>query len=324
MFFLHKQGIDPVLLNPAHSKRARELRDNSPNKTDRKDPKVLVDLLMMGFGSRVVLPEGKLADLRVLVGLREELLDDIKRTKNRLEAHLAGYFPEYWKLMRGLGTVSSRQILAQWPSPDALAEAGPEAIGQLLRRVSRGKLGAERARALWQAARDTVGIPEGREAAELATQTRMAQVMELLSREKQLCSRIQALLAQLPRAALLQSMPGIGIITSAILLGELGDLSRYRTQDEVLKMAGLNLYECSSGRHQGRRHITKRGRPLVRKALYMATLNMVKTGGVFHQVYRDHRKKGMAKVKALVAVGRKLLATLYAMVRDGTVWAPAG
>jgi len=83
-----------------------------------------------------------------------------------------------------------------------------------------------------------------------------------------------------------------------------------------LKFAGLNLYEISSGEHQGQRHISKRGRPLIRKLLYFAALSAVRKGGVMHLQYQQYLQRGMPKLKALTAISRKLLAIIFALVRD--------
>ncbi len=83
-----------------------------------------------------------------------------------------------------------------------------------------------------------------------------------------------------------------------------------------MKLAGLDLFEISSGKHKGNRHISKRGRPLLRKLLYFAAINTVRKGGVMHTCYQRHLQRGMPKTKALIAIARKLLGILFALVRD--------
>jgi len=83
-----------------------------------------------------------------------------------------------------------------------------------------------------------------------------------------------------------------------------------------LKYAGLNLYEISSGLHRGQRRISKRGRSLIRKLLYFAALRVVQKSGIFHRQYQNHLAHGMIKNKALIAICRKLLTIIFAVVRD--------
>ena len=89
-----------------------------------------------------------------------------------------------------------------------------------------------------------------------------------------------------------------------------------RTSSEVEKLAGLDLFEVSSGKHKGSRHISKRGRPLLRKLLFFAALNKVRKGGVMHAFYQRYLERGIQKIKALVAIARRLLRILFALVRD--------
>jgi transposase len=129
-------------------------------------------------------------------------------------------------------------------------------------------------------------------------------------------------LARIPYSNTLLSLKGIGDVTAAGLIGEVGDFRKFRTLGEVMKLAGLDLFEVSSGRHKGQRHISKRGRPLMRKLLYFAALNTVKQGGAMHPWYRSACDRGMLKTKALVAVSRKLLGILFALVRNHSQYVP--
>ncbi len=85
---------------------------------------------------------------------------------------------------------------------------------------------------------------------------------------------------------------------------------------EIEKLAGLDLFEISSGKYRGTRRISKRGRSLLRKLLYFASLNVVRKGGIMHQYYQACLNRGMVKTKALIAVARKLLRVIFALVRD--------
>ncbi|MBU2497364.1 MAG: transposase, partial [Proteobacteria bacterium] len=89
---------------------------------------------------------------------------------------------------------------------------------------------------------------------------------------------------------------------------------------EITKLAGLDLFEISSGKHKGRRRISKRGRPLMRKLLYFAAINVVRSNGILHEPYQQMLSNGMPKVKALIAIARKLLRIIFALARDNTVY----
>jgi transposase len=75
-------------------------------------------------------------------------------------------------------------------------------------------------------------------------------------------------LGEIPYSRSILSIKGIGTITAAGLIGEIGDFRQFHTISEVMKHAGLDLYEISSGKHKGEKHISKRGRHLLRKILF--------------------------------------------------------
>ena len=127
-------------------------------------------------------------------------------------------------------------------------------------------------------------------------------------------------LEQIPYSRVILSLKGIGPVTAAGLIGEVGDFTKFGTISEVMKLAGLDLYEVSSGKHRGKLRISKRGRPLIRKLLYLAALSTVRKGGVMHEWYQRALGRGMMKTKALVAVSRKLLGIIFALVRDHSVY----
>jgi transposase len=129
-------------------------------------------------------------------------------------------------------------------------------------------------------------------------------------------AQISHLLDQVPESRYIRSIPGIGDVIAAGLIGEVADFSSYQHANELHKLSGLDLYQISSGNHKGQRHISKRGRSALRHYLYLAVLAMIRKGGIMHEVYQRHLKKGMPKHKAMVPIMRKLLSLVFALVRD--------
>ena len=123
-------------------------------------------------------------------------------------------------------------------------------------------------------------------------------------------------LQRIPCSQRLLSIKGLGVVSVAGLIGEVGDFSKFRTRSEIMKLAGLDLYEVSSGKRKGQRRISKRGRGLLRKILYYAAVQMVRKNGIMFDYYTRLTDRGMLKMKALIAVARKLLGIIHAVVRD--------
>ena len=320
--FMLKQGSTVYQVNPQHSKRLKELEGNSPNKTDKKDPKVIADILMLNHGLTFLMPQGAIAELRKMILNRERINEDINRVKNRMEAQIVLFFPEFLSVMKGLRGKSSLYLLQHHPMPCEILKLGRERLTAILSKVSRKRLGKLRAEALYTAAQATVGITEGL----LAMGETMRMLMEGLNLLEDQLKRVEGHIRQLaegmPAHGILTSMKGIGLISSATIMAEVVDFNFYHSASELLKLAGLDLYEISSGKHKGRLRISKRGRSLLRKVLYFASLNMVKKGGIFHEIYQIYRGKGKPGPKALIAISRKLLRTIFSMVKNNVVYNP--
>jgi transposase len=126
-----------------------------------------------------------------------------------------------------------------------------------------------------------------------------------------LIARTDALKAQ---AALLRSAPGIGPVAATTLLALMPELGA-RRPGAIAALAGLAPFNCDSGAMRGVRRI-RGGRRRVRRALYMAALAATRSNPRYKAIYHRLLNAGKAKKLALIAVARKLITTLNAMVRD--------
>ena len=314
--YLRDKPVKVIQVNPMHTKRMKELEGNSPGKTDRKDPKVIADVMELGHGLSVVIPEGAAAELRRLSQARERSTKRRTALYNQLHDLVFLFFPEFLQVMKDLKTRSAQYLLHHCPTPQEIRNLGLEALSAILRKVSRGKLTPERAQALYEAAQQSVGLKEGQRGILLEVGHLLSELDLLEGFINQLEGEMACTLHQIPYSRSLLSLKGIGKITAAGLIGEVGDFGKFSTFSEVEKLAGLNLFEISSGKFRGNRHISKRGRPLLRKLLFFAAINTVRKGGVMYAPYRKYLERGMPKIKALVAISRKLLKILFALVRD--------
>ncbi len=118
----------------------------------------------------------------------------------------------------------------------------------------------------------------------------------------------------------LQSVPGIGPATSAMLLAELPELGRISAK-EIAALVGLAPYAADSGRHRGQRRI-RGGRRQVRKSLYMATIAAIRCNPTINQFYQRLKEHGKPTKVAIIAAARKLLCFLNAIARDAKPWLP--
>jgi len=138
--------------------------------------------------------------------------------------------------------------------------------------------------------------------------------------EQDIDALIQAHATWREQARLLQSVPGVGTVTAAVILAELPELGDVNRQ-QIAALAGLAPFNKDSGPRTGKRRIYG-GRASVRSAMYMAALVAVRYNPVLKAFYQRLLDKGKEKKVALTACARKLLVILNAMLRDSQPWRP--
>ena len=316
--YMVNRGIQMVQVNPLHTKKVKEMRGNSPNKNDKKDPKVIADIIALNNSLTIIIPKGAAAELDRLVHLREILLEDRKRAYNQLESAIVPMFPEFLHIFKDLQIKTVEYLLKNYPLPESIIKLGLEGLIKTLHTVSRGRIDRKRANKLYEAALSSAGIKEGIEGTFLMIKNLYDKISLLDRQLSQVEESIGIKLSEIPYSRFIMSIKGIGPIITAAIIGEVGDLRKYNCAQQLQKLAGINLYEISSGMQRGQRHITKRGRHLLRKMLYYAALNVTKKGRILHDTYNKHLKKGMTKTQALTAISRKIIGIIYALVRDSS------
>lgn len=317
--YLRKKSVKLVQVNPMHTKRIKELTGNSPNKTDKKDPRVIADVISLGHALTVVVPEGAAAQLRRLTHARERAI--VRRTamNNQLQHLVFVIFPELVSIIKP-ATKTGMYLIKNYSDPESIISAGIGTLCNIVRKVSRGRFGIDRAEKLYNAAEQSVGITEGKESILLEMRHLVSNIENenryIESLEEQMIEHLE----QIPYSHSILSIKGIGHVTAAGLIGEVGDFNKFNTISEITKLAGLDLFEISSGQFKGQRRISKRGRPMMRKLLFFAAINMVKSTGIMHEKYKQMLDRGMLKMKALIAITRKILGIIFAIVHNNTVY----
>lgn len=130
-------------------------------------------------------------------------------------------------------------------------------------------------------------------------------------------------LARIPLAKPLLAMKGMSILSVAGILGEAGDLSGYAHGNALLRHAGLNLAEASSGMWKGQMSISKRGRPRLRHALFMATMALIMNDETFKRQHEAIVKtKSIKPMRSVMKLCGKLARILVAIARSGEAYEP--
>jgi transposase len=304
-----------VLVNPMHTNRAKELEDNSPLKSDPKDAEVISGLVADGKYLECHLPRGVFATLRNLIMQRTRCQKHEASLLNQLHQSVERIFPEIESAFSSLMTKSCRELLLRYADPAVLSQVSVEDLQGMLKKWSRGQLGRDRADKIIDLARTSIGVPEGKQAIIIEVRRLLGQITTAENDRSMLEEEIEKCLRDVPGAAVLLTIPDFGPLTVAAILAHTGDLANYQHPDQAIKLAGLNLYEISSGQHRGKVRITKRGRQHLRKILYMAALRASRKCGSLHHYYGTLVGRGLSPTAALVAVMRKLLRISWSLVK---------
>ena len=316
LHYLMNKAVKIVQVNPMHTKRVKEINDNSPLKTDDKDPRVIADIIRWGRALSIVIPEGDAAHLRRLTNSRERHVREKTALVNQLQQLVFLLFPEFRTVMKDIKCKTPLYLLKKYPTPEVISGLDHQVLGEEMRTHSQGRFREQQAAILINLAENTVGIREGAAGLSMDISHILIQLEMVIGLIAELENEMEMALGRIPYGSKLLAIKGLGIVSVAGIIGEIGDFKKFKTQSEIMKLAGLDLYEISSGKLQGQRRISKRGRSLLRKILYYAAIQTIRKNGILHDYYERLTKGGMKRMKALVAVSRKLLGIIYAIVRD--------
>jgi len=324
--YLEDGGILLVMVNPYAVKQTKELDDNSQSKNDCKDPKVIAKLVIEGRYSAPYTPDGVYADLRVLTTNRKRIIRELTQIKNRIARWFAIYFPEYKDVFGGYESQSSMLVLRHACTPEAIVNLGPEGINQLWRNEKLRAVGMKRAMTLWETAKRSIGLKKGTTAAEFEMKMMLEDYDYKMTQLNSIMEEIESLCKKIPESEQLLAIKGIGLITVAGFLAEVGDVRRFDSPRQIQKLAGLSLRENSSGKHKGQTTISKRGRSKLRAVLFNAAIPLIATNPEFkalHKYYTTRAQNPLKRKQSVIAISCKLIRVFFAILTKGVTYDPA-
>ena len=313
--WLSARDVAIYRVQPLHTNRLKSVYDGTWRKTDKKDAAVIAELCRQGWAKPYRVLRGPFAELRVLVRRRQGLIKRRSQILNRLHRHLDVVFPELTRHFRKLESASCRWLLRHVPTPAQVEDLGLDGVSAGLRAASRGQLGRQKAEEILLSAQTSVGVTEGVTAHRLCIQQQLEALEEVAIQLDRVEAAMGEQLSDVPYARRLLSVPQIGVITAATLLGELGDLRDYRVARQLIAMVGLDLVESTSGQRRGRRTISRRGRAYARYILYLAALRLG-SSLLAEPRRRMVEERNKHATQAAVANMARLLRIFHALVRD--------
>lgn len=327
-YFAKNNGYEVRFIRTTALKHQRELDESSSAKNDKRDAITIANITREGKYIDTVMEEGFVRQLRTLSKVRERVIRHSVRAKNTLHAALDDYFPELIKIFRYMHARGLWAVLERCPFPEDVVRMRLSTLEKLIRKASRQKKAKtlQKAAALKNAARESIGLKDIGEADRCRIKHSLDEVKRTEKMAKELRKELTSLVEQVPSAELLLSIPGVGPLSVAVFLGELGNPDNFHTARQVVKYAGYDPMESDSGSRIGRRFISKKGRWLMRKFLFFMSMKVIVNSKYFKTYYqrklatKNRYGQVMRKKEALCAVAIKLIKVIFALIRDKRVF----
>ncbi len=310
------QNYEVRFIRTTALKHQRELDESSSAKNDIRDAYTIANIVREGKYIDTVIEDGIFRQLRTLAHTRERICRSNTGSKHALQGVLEDYFPElkgiFWSMKaRGLWA-----LLEQCPFPEDVLKISMDELTDLIAKTTRRKAKAyEKACMVYKAAHSSVGLKHIGEADRVRVSSYLSDIQYSESQLKEIELHMKTLLQKIPLAQYILSIPGIGVLTCGVFLGELGNPYNFKDPKQIVKYAGYDPKEHDSGKTIKRRIISKKGRWLLRKYLYFMAMRVVHRSPYFKNYY-ENKKKSMNKKEALCAVVIKLIKVIFALFRD--------
>jgi transposase len=291
-------------------------------KTDAKDARVIAETARMRRDlTEITTPDELVVELTRLTAHRTDLMADWVRGVNRLRDLLTSVFPALERAF-DYSTRSALILVSGFQSPDAVREAGQAGLTRFLLEHGARGVPAMTGKALAAAAAQTLRLPgEATTAVLVAGLSR--QLLDLDRQIKDTTRLITERFRTHPQAAIIESLPGLGPLLGAeFVVATRGDLATFATPGRLASYAGLVPVPQDSGRICGNLHRPKRYNRRLRRVFYMAALSSIKADGPSRTFYQRKREERLIHTQALLALARRLVDVLWALLRDNRTFTP--
>jgi transposase len=319
-------GVGYVLVQGFVVAHARELDDLTRDKTDARDATLIADLAAELRFTETRLPEGPWAELEMLVAARDARRVERAGALQEMRALLELTWPGLLAACPDLVGTHLQALLRTGLTPQAVAALPARRFEAILRRHHPRRFLHWMAGRLHAVARDVPELPET-PAAALRWRLAAERVALADGAIAELDARMVELLEQTGYGWLRGQLKGLGDATLAAILALTGDPADYDDGRCLVKLAGTNPTERSSGEREAAGGIHRRGRPVLRYVAYQAAVCLVRHEPEFQRRFGEltdkRRAHRLTPKQAYVALANKLLRTLWSMATSGRGYEPA-
>ncbi len=319
--FLFEKGFLLHVINPIQTDGWRRGTEIRKRKNDIIDSVLIADLIRYGQFVETRLADEDLFSLRTLTRFRTYLVESISDLKRKVVCVLDQVFPEYQAVFSDIFGKTSKEILLKFFSPLDFESVSSETLAELLARLSRQKLGADKAEQLKSAASSSFGITFAKNSFAFQLKTLIEQITFIEKQVKETESEISRFMEKLNSPV--TTITGIGSVTGAAIISEIGDISKFDSPKKLVAFAGIDASVSQSGEFEATHNVmSKRGSPYLRKAIFQAALVAVFKDPVLSAYYQKKKAEGKHHLTCIGAVSRKLCYIIYAVLKNNQPYVP--
>jgi transposase len=289
------------------------------SKTDARDAHVIADQARMRPDLGKLEPgEQEIAELQLLLARRRDLITDQSRTITRLREALLSLFPALERAL-DLNSKGSLTLLTHYQSPAQLRRAGHKRVATYLRNRSVKGSNKVAHKALAAAQDQSVSLPAQELASRIVAEL-AKDVLSLKERIESIDEELEKRFFARPEARILISLPGMGAILGAEFLVAVGDIRTSESADRLAAYAGLVPAARDSGKRVGYHRRMRGGNKTLKRVFYQSAFSSLRGCAESRAFYDRKRAEGKRHTQALIALARRRVNVVWAMLRDETTF----
>lgn len=311
--YLAQKNFTVRVINPIQTDGWRQGIEIRKRKTDIIDSLLIADLLRYGDFVETSLSNEDYLSLRNLSRFRSYLISSIGDLKRKTIALLDQVFPEYASSFSNIFGKTSKEILSNFSTPSDFEDINSDDLNTFLESVSKKNYASKKIDELSKKASSSFGINFCLDSFSLQIKMLIEQISFIQNQVYDVENEIELLLEKLNSP--ITTIPGIGSVNAATILGEIGDIKRFSNPSKLVAYAGLDASISQSGEYESTyNHMSKRGSPYLRRALFQSALRAEFCDPVFSDYYQKKISEGKHHLVATNAVARKLCHTIFAVL----------
>ena len=311
--FLFTRGFHICIINPIQTASLR--RSNiRKTKTDSVDTYLIIKALSLNHYRLFTERDYNSLQLKNLCRFRQKLMKARTKVKIQLVTYVDLLFPELQYFFKsGIHGKACYELLKTQPNPDKIAKMHLTRLTNLLSKSSHGHFKQSHAVQLKELASQSVGIKNDTLSLQILQSIQQiemytAQLTEVETSIREIMDKMDSII---------KTIPGIGYLNGAMIIGEIGDISRFEKPCQLLAYAGLDPSVYQSGNfNAARTRMSKRGSKLLRYALINAAWQTTLVNKTFKDYYDLKISQGRRHYNALGHVAHKLVRVIHKMMTD--------